>query len=737
MRRIYILFAFCIIPILAFSQTIDFTKVNKKTECPIGWRVSEGNCTMDQNVTLSGTPSLKVDGHQAFVYSMQPLKYEASNITFTGNVRVQDFRGEATVQVYSLGGRNLNSDKNFIGSYRFVADNDNADWQQFNINVPLCKEITHISFVVFLNGYGTLWLDNPVILFDGKPASETPKRSVSKVKHLAERDKRFKKGSNIAFAEPLTPQQIENITLLSRVWGLMKYYHPAVRGGNCNWDNEFFTILPEVADKNSAERNEILYKWVESLGETTMAEGATVPQAVEWIYNTKELGVELSGSLGRVVMSERQPYSYYVSQSPFIGTMHPQHEDRYKKMDFSDDGMKMLAVARYWTFVEYFYPYKDLLEDWNAILSASLADIVNVNDKQGYYESLSRMVKNMGNSHCWVNSRNFMEIFKRERSDIYAALFVSEKYSDGAFWVTYSFGEDENDLRKGDAILAIDGLCVDDYVTKRGKLRSFANYNTFASSIAFNIAQRKGKGTITYTIEREGDTLNVEVKTYPVSQYLKKGRASGIRERSLHSYKGTPLYNYSIIRDSILYISTELTNDNDLQLLKQKVNDFSNIIIDFRNDIKSQNFLLFISDFISGVECPTKIIVADQSNPGQFIIREGNHHGSGRELPNTNIVLLVDETNQSHFEYCPMVLQTASNVTTIGSRTSGADGNVTRIDLPGNYIAALGSIGILYPDMGQTENIGIRLDEEVPLTLSSFRAGSDSVIERAVEILNE
>lgn len=101
---------------LVFSQEIDFTKVTQRG-LPKGWRVSGGSCVMDSNITLSGTPPLKVDGHQAFVYSLQPLKYEASEIAFAGNVKVNDFRGEATVQVYSLGG----TKKMFLSHSRLFA----------------------------------------------------------------------------------------------------------------------------------------------------------------------------------------------------------------------------------------------------------------------------------------------------------------------------------------------------------------------------------------------------------------------------------------------------------------------------------------------------------------------------------------------------------------------------------------------------------------------------------------
>jgi hypothetical protein len=69
----------------------------------------------------------------------------------------------------------------------------------------------------------------------------------------------------------LTPAKIEDLAILGKVWGFLKYYHPAIAKGDYNWDYELFRILPEVLQcKSDKERNEILSKWILSLGEVTI-----------------------------------------------------------------------------------------------------------------------------------------------------------------------------------------------------------------------------------------------------------------------------------------------------------------------------------------------------------------------------------------------------------------------------------------------------------------------------------
>jgi len=49
----------------------------------------------------------------------------------------------------------------------------------------------------------------------------------------------------------------------------------------------------------------------------------------------------------------------------------------------------------------------------------------------------------------------------------------------------------------------------------------------------------------------------------------------------------------------------------------------------------------------------------------------------------------------------------------------------------------ISGIGIFYPDGGQTQRVGVRINEIVEPTIEGVKAGRDEVLERAIEILNE
>jgi C-terminal processing protease CtpA/Prc len=68
----------------------------------------------------------------------------------------------------------------------------------------------------------------------------------------------------------------------------------------------------------------------------------------------------------------------------------------------------------------------------------------------------------------------------------------------------------------------------------------------------------------------------------------------------------------------------------------------------------------------------------------------------------------------------------------VGSATSGNDGNVSPIALPGGLHAMISGIGVFYPDKRRTQRIGVIPDVEVRPTIAGVRAGRDEVLEEAL-----
>ena len=82
-----------------------------------------------------------------------------------------------------------------------------------------------------------------------------------------------------------------------------------------------------------------------------------------------------------------------------------------------------------------------------------------------------------------------------------------------------------------------------------------------------------------------------------------------------------------------------------------------------------------------------------------------------------------------------MALRVAPEAVVIGSQTAGADGNVSRINLPGGIQTMISGIGVYYPDGTETQRIGIVPDIEIKPTIAGFRDGKDELLEKAIKVI--
>jgi C-terminal processing protease CtpA/Prc len=96
------------------------------------------------------------------------------------------------------------------------------------------------------------------------------------------------------------------------------------------------------------------------------------------------------------------------------------------------------------------------------------------------------------------------------------------------------------------------------------------------------------------------------------------------------------------------------------------------------------------------------------------------------------IAILIDEKTMSQAEYTAMAFRAAPGAIVIGSTTSGADGTVAPVPLPGNLQSRISGLAVFYPDRTPTQRIGIKPDIWVTPTIAGIRAGRDELVETAI-----
>ena len=99
------------------------------------------------------------------------------------------------------------------------------------------------------------------------------------------------------------------------------------------------------------------------------------------------------------------------------------------------------------------------------------------------------------------------------------------------------------------------------------------------------------------------------------------------------------------------------------------------------------------------------------------------------------VVVLMDETSQSQAEYTIMSVRQAPGAVVVGSPSVGADGNAVYIKLPGGCRTRFTALGVLTPEGGQTQRVGLQPDVLCTPTVAGIAAGRDELLEKAVELI--
>ena len=142
--------------------------------------------------------------------------------------------------------------------------NGTTGWTEYTIALPLAPGAKRLFFGVLAAGAGRVWADDLRLLVDGKPVAGVPR--VEPERTALDLDKEFDAGSGIAFKD-LTRIQTANLAMLGKVWGFLKYHHPAIVAGKRHWDYDLLRVLPRVLSAPDAPAaRSVVLGWVTGLG---------------------------------------------------------------------------------------------------------------------------------------------------------------------------------------------------------------------------------------------------------------------------------------------------------------------------------------------------------------------------------------------------------------------------------------------------------------------------------------
>lgn len=604
-----------------------------------------------------------------------------------------------------------------------------TDWQKYEITLELNPNMTkQIVVGGLLVGKGKMWIDDLLISIDGKNINSL--KPISPKEFKADKDKEFNSGSKISSID-LSDSKIQDLVLLGKTWGLLKYYHPVIASGEYNWDYELFRILPKIIEtKSQFERNKILSTWIESLGKIengkvkkNKKETVKISPDLAWTDDTI-LGDKLLLQFLSIKNAKREDKNYYIELVPGVCNPEFKNENSYKEMKYPDAGFRLLCLFRYWNIIQYYFPYKYLIEEnWNNVLPEFIPYFLNATNELEYKKAVLSLIARVHDTHAniWGKDSILTNYIGINYAPIEIGFVENKAIVTGYF--DDSLGK-YSGIKIGDIIENINDKSVDEIVQEKLPFTPASNYPTQLRNIARNLL-RTNDSLISISYVREKLKTNVQIQCFSSDK--------------LNLYQRLQKKDtcYKNITPDIGYLYPGNIKNEYLPIIIPEILGKKGLIIDFR--CYPSDFIVFsLSEYL----LPKKSSFVKFSNgsiisPGLFTMTDNLSVGKkNRNFYKGKVVIIINETTQSSAEYHSMAFRTAPKATVIGSMTAGADGNVSRFMLPGGISTMISGIGVYYPDGKETQRIGIVPDIEVKPTIRGITENKDELLEKAIEIIN-
>jgi hypothetical protein len=566
------------------------------------------------------------------------------------------------------------------------------------------------------------------LLVDGKPVWDAPK--VERPKSSIDLDHEFDARSSIVLSE-LTKTQIENLAILGKVWGFLKYHHPDVIAGQHHWDYELFRALPIVlAARDRPAGNAAVRDWVRRMGDipactaciTLGDDNLHLRPDVEWIDQEAVLGRDLPALLRTAYRFRPGGKQFYVSQVPGVGNPVFEHELPYPGLTFPDAGYQLLALYRFWNIIQYWYPNRDVLDqDWDRVLAEFIPRLALAKDKDAYQLETIALIARV--TDTTANLWSAPPQLRPPAGD--CQLPVITRFIENRAVVT-GYSEPTagaaTGLTIGDIIERLDGVPVDELVQRWAPYYPASNQPTRLRDMA--LAMTRGVCTpARVSVRRTSQIVEITAQRQPLASLdLRVGTRGDL-----------PGETFRLLSEQVAYLNLSSMSAAQVPQFIDRAQGTRGLIIDIRN-FRSEFVVFTLGSLL--VDRPTpfaRFTSGDLDNPGAFRWRGGpltlspeQPHYSGK------IVILVDETSQGQAEYTTMAFRSAPQAMVVGSTTAGADGNVSQVFLPGGLRTMISGLGVFYPDKKPTQRVGIVPDVEIRPTIEGIRTGRNEVLEEAL-----
>ncbi|WP_175621705.1 S41 family peptidase [Chryseobacterium schmidteae] len=542
-----------------------------------------------------------------------------------------------------------------------------------------------------------------------------------------------------------------------KTWNFIKYYHSDLASGKIDADSLFLMNVKNITSKDDFNSivekvtGKLNKKFTASAPAETSHDVLTKNQNFNWFQKNRKISSE-----NKEVLNSIYNHRYNFEDLPKGKSVSDEKKYPFPKTENLSIEYRLLALAKIQGVVDYLFPHKYIMDKgFEEYFKNSLNENSKVTSRKDFEIILAKLVSKMKDSHAFK--------FYRELNYRNDFLFNASYYSPFDYKIVnnYLLVTDivfpeictKANIKKGDHITEINGKKISQIIDEKSRLLSVSNREklifellSYQNNLIWpdntpqkSLKVRFGNKTFTTNIELVNTLDKTQVNV--LSNYINnKNQKWATRE---------------LINKDIAYFNINNTlqfiNDVDDDKIDEKM---ESIILDASKK-KAMVFDMrgypdwggFIFHYVYKYFSPTenyfyKYYAPNLKNIGTFVYLKDSYHyfpeiKDKKTIPYSGkVFIIVDPESRSASEWYTMSLQKIfPQSITIGQQTAGADGDVVKVNLPGNYLLEFTGNGIFYPDNSQTQQTGVRIDEVIKYKDQDFLDKKDLEFERVLNAL--
>jgi len=523
-------------------------------------------------------------------------------------------------------------------------------------------------------------------------------------------------------AQAQTSNRISQLATLGKVWGFLKYYHPAVAKGKADWDSTLLRMIPLVEEVQTGKSfDSLLDAWYRFLPTPHLSATPVNWKADSLVRTFTEKDIQQFAVSAWLKKELVRLYQYHIPDTNRYATRyyggyyydHIIHDEAgFDKPACPATAVRLLALFRYWNTINYFYPHKDHLPAWDTVLTGYVPRFLQAGNAAQYQYVVRQLIHELRDSHSFYQPRG--QYYTPFRID-----YIDKKYliTDCNDSIAKKF-----DYQPGDEIIAVNGKDCREREKELLAITTGTNALSLYRNIAYELL-RDEDSVVQVSFKRNGHIFTRNVGMLGFNAYLQIAKASA-----------KPLWQE--LDKGIWYVRfCRISNADTLRQLFSDIRQAKAVIWDMRDypnfKVTTELYKFFF---------PTKTLFAELRNawdyyPGAFVKSPMHFIPESREelIYNGPLIVLIDEHTQSLAESVASSLKLRTNAITMGRQTAGTTGNITWLTLPGAIEVSYTGVGVTGARQTFREVTGVQLDIPITLHQAGIMQRRDYILEQAMQ----